>query len=177
MYAKCGCMDGALKVFRSMSEHNVVSWTTMIMGYAQNGHSKEALEIFKEMRLKGVKPNHITFICVLYACSQGGFVESGLKYFSSMSQDYGIVPLEDHYACMVSLLGRVGRIKEAEELILEMPLKPGVLIWQTLLGACRVHGDMDTARRAAEHVLALDENDSSTYLMWNFLEIRKLLFV
>ncbi|KAI3454298.1 hypothetical protein Pfo_010961 [Paulownia fortunei] len=165
MYAKCGCMDGALRVFRSMSERSVVSWTTMIMGYAQNGHSEEALQIFEEMRLEGAKPNYITFICVLYACSQGGYIDRGLKYFSSMRHVYGIIPGEDHYACMVNLLGRAGRIKEAEQLILEMPFKPSVVIWQTLLGACRLHGDVDTAKHAAQHAFAIDENDPSTYVL------------
>lgn len=165
MYAKCGYMHGASKVFKSMNDCSVVSWTTMIMGYAQNGHAKEALEIFEEMRQGEVNPNYITLICVLYACSQGGFIDKGLEYFSSMSQEYGIAPGEDHYACMVNLLGRAGRIKEAEELILEMPCEPGVVIWQTLLGACRLHGDMDTAKRAAEHALALDKNDPSTYVL------------
>ncbi|KAL0417334.1 UNVERIFIED_CONTAM: Pentatricopeptide repeat-containing protein, mitochondrial [Sesamum latifolium] len=165
MYAKCGCMDGALRVFRSMAERSVVSWTTMIMGYAQNGHSDEALQIFEEMKLEGAMPNYITFICVLYACSQGGHIDSGLKFFTSMSHDYGIIPGEEHYVCMVNLLGRAGRIKEAEELILDMPFKPSVLIWQTLLGACRLHGDVDTAKRAAEHAFAIDETDPSTYVL------------
>nr|XP_027121655.1 pentatricopeptide repeat-containing protein At3g09040, mitochondrial-like [Coffea arabica]XP_027121656.1 pentatricopeptide repeat-containing protein At3g09040, mitochondrial-like [Coffea arabica] len=165
MYAKCGCMSSALKVFRSMDEWSVVSWTTMVMGFAQNGCAKEALEIFDEMRLKRVEPNCITFICALYACSQGGFVNEGWSYFSSMSSQYGIDPGEDHYACMVSLLGRSGCIKEAEELIHGMPFKPSLLIWQTLLGACRLHGDNETAKRAAEHALHLDKTDPSAYVL------------
>ncbi|KAG8380876.1 hypothetical protein BUALT_Bualt06G0062000 [Buddleja alternifolia] len=166
MYAKCGYIDGALRVFRTMNEHNVVSWTTMIMGYAQNGHPKEALEIFEEMHhAAGANPNYITFICVLYACSQGGYINSGWKYYSCMRNEYGIAPGEDHYVCMVNLLGRAGRIREAEELIEEMPFEPGVVIWQTLLGACRLHGDVETAKRAAERAFALDENDPSTYVL------------
>ncbi|GFZ03424.1 pentatricopeptide repeat (PPR) superfamily protein [Actinidia rufa] len=165
MYAKCGCMDGALGVFQSLDEQSVVSWTTMIMGYAQNGHARDALEIFDEMILEGVQPNYITFICVLYACSQGGFIDEGTKYFSSMTLDYGILPGEDHFACMVDLLGRAGRIREAEELIQRMPFRAGVLVWQTLLGACRVHGDTITAMRAAEHALESNKEDPSTYML------------
>ncbi|GFP88515.1 putative pentatricopeptide repeat-containing protein at3g15130 [Phtheirospermum japonicum] len=165
MYAKCGCMDGALRVFRSMGERSVVSWTTMIMGYAQNGLCDNALEIFEAMRLENAEPNYITFICVLYACSQGGCIEKGLRYFSCMRSEYGIDPGEDHYACVVSLLGRAGRIKEAEELVLGMPFKAGAVVWQTLLGACRMHGDVETAKRAAENALAVDENDPSTYVL------------
>ncbi|PHU24627.1 hypothetical protein BC332_09734 [Capsicum chinense] len=165
MYAKCGCMDGAFMVFQSMSEHTTVSWTTMIMGYAQNGHPRRALEIFHQMREEGGEPNYITFICVLYACSQGGLIDEGWKYFTSMSDDYGILPGEDHYACMVNLLGRGGRIREAEELILSMPFQPGLLVWQTLLGASRLHGDMETAKRAAERALQVDKVDPSIYVL------------
>ncbi|XP_068640090.1 pentatricopeptide repeat-containing protein At4g33170-like [Aristolochia californica] len=165
MYAKCGSIDSALRVFRVMNKQSVVSWTTMIMGYAQNGLAREALEIFEEMRLKNIKPNDITFICVLYACSQGGFVDEGWEYFSSMTRDYGIAPGEDHYACMVNLLGKTGHTKEAETLINNMPSKPGVLVWQTLLGACNSHGDIETGKRAAEQALALDKDDPSTYVL------------
>lgn len=165
MYAKCGCMDDARGAFRLMNYRSVISWTTMIMGCAQNGQAREALEIFEEMRLEGVEPNDITLICVLYACSQGGFIDKGWKYFSSMTHDHGISPGEDHYACMVNLLGRGGHTKEAEELILKMPFQPGVLVWQTLLGACQVHGDTETGKRAAERALELDRKDPSTYVL------------
>ncbi|KAB1224890.1 Beta-glucosidase 17 [Morella rubra] len=165
MYAKCGCVDSAWAVFRSMNDHSIVSWTTMIMACAINGQSRKALKIYDEMRLKDIHPNCITFICVLYACGQGGFLDEGRKLFSSMACDYGILPQEDHYACMVNLLGRAGRLKEAEELILGMPFKPGVLVWKTLLGACHVYGDMEIGKHAAEHVLHLDRNDPSTYVV------------
>lgn len=165
MYAKCGCMDGASMIFQSMDEHTTVSWTTMIMGYAQNGYPQKALEIFHQMREEGAEPNYITFICVLDACSQGGLIDEGWKYFTSMSADYGILPGEDHYACMVNLLGRAGRIREAEEFILSMPFQPGLLVWQTLLGASRLHGDMETAERAAERALQVDKVDPSIYVL------------
>lgn len=165
MYAKCGQMDGAMRVFEAMPERSVVSWTTMIMGYAQNGESEQALKIFEEMRVQGERPNHITLICVLYACSQGGYIDRGLKYLSSMSSEYEVVPREDHYVCVVNLLGRAGRIREAEELILRFPFEPSAVVWQTLLGACRLHGDVETAKRAAEGALAVDGNDASTYVL------------
>ncbi|PKI71757.1 hypothetical protein CRG98_007890 [Punica granatum] len=165
MYVKCGSMDSAWGVFRSIRDQTVVTWTTMIMGCAQNGQAREALNLFDDMRREGVDPNEVTLVCVLYACSQGGFVEEGWNYFSSMTETFGICPIEDHYVCVVSLLGRAGRIKEAEELILGMPFKPGLLIWQTLLGACLVQGDRETAKRAAENALELDGNDPSTYVL------------
>ncbi|KAJ4962074.1 hypothetical protein NE237_021984 [Protea cynaroides] len=165
MYAKCGCMDGAWGVFQSMHDRSVVSWTTVIMGFAQNGHAKEALDVFNRMRLEHIEPNYITFICVLYACSQGGFIAEGWDYFFSMTSKHGITPGEDHFACLVDLLGRAGHIKEAEALIQSMPFQPGVLVWQTLLGACRVHGDLETGKRAAAQALALDKEDPSTYVL------------
>ncbi|KAK1571028.1 hypothetical protein Q3G72_010680 [Acer saccharum] len=165
MYAKCGCMDDAWGVFRSIDDRSVVSWTTMIIGCAQNGQVRESLDIFDEMILKGIEPNYITYICVLYACSQGGFIEEGWKYFSFMTREHEISPGEDHYVCMVNLLGRAGRIKEAEDLILKMPFKPGVMIWQTLLAACHLHGDVETGKRAAERAIDLNSKDSASYVL------------
>lgn len=165
MYAKCGCMGSVWGVFRSMNDCTVISWTTLIMACAQNGQAKEALEMFDEMRKRGVEPNYITFICVLYACSQGGFVNEGWKYLSSMTKDYGISPGEDHYACMVNLLGRAGLIKEAKDLILSMPFQPGALVWQTLLSACQIHGDVETGKLAAELAIQQDKKDPSTYVL------------
>jgi pentatricopeptide repeat protein len=141
MYAKCGSVNCAYKVFLSMQQRPVISWTTMIMGFAQNGLAREAVEVFDDMLLKGVAPNYVTLICVLYACSQGGFVDEGWIYFNAMEDRFGVQPGEDHYACMVDLLGKAGRIEEAEELISRMPFRPGVLVWQALLGACRLHGN------------------------------------
>ncbi|XP_065880305.1 pentatricopeptide repeat-containing protein At2g03880, mitochondrial-like isoform X2 [Euphorbia lathyris] len=166
MYAKSGCLDEARVIFRSMPYRSVVSWTSMIMSCAQNGQAEEALNVFDEMKTEGsLEPNYITYICVLYACNQGGFIDEGWKYFLSMSNDYGISPGEDHYACMVNLLGRAGHIKEAEKLISGMPFEAGVLVWQTLLGACRLHGDMETGKRAAEQAMKLDGIDPSTYVL------------
>uniref|UniRef100_A0A7N0ZZI3 Pentatricopeptide repeat-containing protein n=1 Tax=Kalanchoe fedtschenkoi TaxID=63787 RepID=A0A7N0ZZI3_KALFE len=165
MYAKCGCMDEASDVFRTMKDQTAVSWTTMIMGYAQNNQGAEAISCFDEMIVKGVKPNYITFICVLYACSQRELIDEAWKYFSSMSHDHGIDPGEDHYVCMVDLLGRSGRINEARELVSRMPFKPCASLWKTLVAACQVHGDVETGLFAAKNAMDLDEKDSSTYVL------------
>ncbi|ONK79753.1 uncharacterized protein A4U43_C01F9720 [Asparagus officinalis] len=165
MYAKCGSMEEATKVFREMKERCNVSWTTLIKGSAENGLIQESLDVFDQMISEQVEPNHITFICILYACSQGGFIDEGWRYFKSMKDDFGIDPGEDHYACMVDLLGKAGEIEEAESLILSMPFRAGVLVWQTLLAACKVHGDVETGKRAAEKALALENNDPSTYVL------------
>jgi pentatricopeptide repeat protein len=165
MYAKCGSVSSAHKVFQSMRQRPVISWTTMIMGFAQNGQAREAVMVFDDMILEGVAPNQVTLLCVLYACSQGGFVDEGWIYFTAMADKFGIKPGEDHYACMVDLLGKAGHIEEAEELISRMPFRPGVLVWQALLSACQLHGNEAAAKRAAERGLALEKEDPSAYLL------------
>ncbi|CAM0901699.1 unnamed protein product [Alopecurus aequalis] len=165
MYAKCGLVGSAHKVFQSMWQRPVISWTAMIMGFTRNGQAREAVQMFDGMILEGVTPNQVTFLCVLSACSQGGFIDEAWIYFSSMADKFGVEPGEDHYACMVDLLGKAGHIQEAEELISRMPDRPGVLVWQALLSACQLHGDEAAAKRAAEHALALEKEDPSTYLL------------
>uniref|UniRef100_A0ACD5WR87 Uncharacterized protein n=1 Tax=Avena sativa TaxID=4498 RepID=A0ACD5WR87_AVESA len=165
MYAKCGSACSAHKVFESMRQRPVISWTAMIMGFPRNGQSREAVQVFDDMILEGVTPNQVTFLCVLSACSQGGFVEEGWIYFTAMTDKFGVEPGEDHYACMVDLLGKAGHIEEAEELISRMPFRPGVQVWQALLSASQLHGDEAAAKRAAEHALALEKEDPSTYLL------------
>ncbi|XP_020148699.1 pentatricopeptide repeat-containing protein At4g33170-like [Aegilops tauschii subsp. strangulata] len=165
MYSKCGLVDTAHRVFQSMRQRPVISWTTMIMGFARNGQPQDAVKVFDDMLLEGVAPNHVTFLCVLHACSQGGFMEEAWIYFRAMADKFGVEPGEDHYACMVDLLGKAGHIEDAEELISRMPFRPGVLVWQALLGACQLHGNEAAAKRAAERALALEKEDPSTYLL------------
>ncbi|KAL1300020.1 hypothetical protein AAHE18_18G150000 [Arachis hypogaea] len=175
MYAKSGCMDSSWDTFQLMNSRSVISWTTMIMACAQNGQAREALQVFEEMKkTQNIEPNYITFICVLYACCQGGFVDEGWKYLFSMTKDHGILPGEDHYACMVNILGRAGLTKEAKELIQRMPFEPGVLVWQTLLSACQIHGDLETGKLAAEHAMLKEYKYPSTYLLLSnmFAELR-----
>ncbi|CDJ26502.1 unnamed protein product [Triticum aestivum] len=165
MYSKCGLVDTAHRVFQSMRQRPVISWTTMIMGFARNGQPQNAVKVFDDMLLEGVTPNHITFLCVLHACSQGGFMEEAWIYFRAMTDKFRIEPGEDHYACMVDLLGKAGHIEDAEELISRMPFRPRVLVWQALLGACQLHGNEAAAKRAAERALALEKEDPSMYLL------------
>lgn len=117
------------------------------------------------MQQAGVKPNNITFVCVLSACSHAGLVDEGRHYFDSMFCDHGIMSTSEHYACMVDLLGRAGRIKEAEELINKMPIEPSASVWGALLGACRVHGDIELGKRAAENLLKLEPQCAGTHVL------------
>lgn len=133
-------------------------------GCAQHGRCREALEYFEQMKKEGIKPDKITFTSVLSACTHVGLVEEGRKHFRSMFVEYGIIPMGEHYSCFVDLLGRAGRLEEAEVVILSMPFKPGASVWGALLSACRVHSDVERAERAAENVLKLDPADAGAYV-------------
>eukprot|EP01018_Ginkgo_biloba_P022101 Gb_10151 [translate_table: standard] len=165
MYGKCGSMDDACVAFDKIHTRDIVLWNSMIAGYAQNGFSKEALQVFEEMQQSGMKPDHITFIGVLSACSHGGLLSEGHYFFDSMSQDHGISPTAGHYACMVDLLGRAGCLAQAENLICSMPLKPDAVMWGTLLGACKVYGNVEIGKRAADRLFELEPEDVTTYIL------------
>jgi pentatricopeptide repeat protein len=148
MYIKCGSLADGQRGFDRIPRRDIVSWNTMIAGYAQHGYVDQALEIFEQMQQCGMKPNHVTFVAVLCACSHGGLVGLGLRYFDSLSRTHSIIPRMEHYACIVDLLGRVGRLYEAEHFINNMPFEPSALVWETLLQACRIHGNMEVGKRA-----------------------------
>ncbi|KAI3964757.1 hypothetical protein MKW92_017609 [Papaver armeniacum] len=130
MYAKCGKLGDAHICFDRMTTRNLVSWNAMIGGYAMHGKAKEAIEIFELMKKDGEKPNFISFTCILSACSQSGLAEEGWNYFKSMSLDYGIDARIEHYACMITLLGRSGRIEEAYSVVKTIPYEPDACIWE-----------------------------------------------
>lgn len=165
MYCKCGSMEDARFEFGRMVDKDVISWSTMIIGLAQNGFSHEALEMFQKMERSGTKPNYITIVGVLFACSHAGLVDKGRSYFESMEKIFGIKPGREHYGCMVDLLGRAGKLDEAIELIKRMEPEPDAVTWRTLLGACRIHRNMDLAAYAAKRVLDLDPDDAGTYIL------------
>ncbi|VFQ68129.1 unnamed protein product [Cuscuta campestris] len=166
MYCKCGSVDDANRTFTQMAERDVISWSTMLMGLAQNGFSKEALDLFEEMKSHGrVKPNRITVLGVLFACSHAGMVEEGQYYFRSMKKLFGIDPGTEHYGCMVDLLGRAGKLDEAVKLIHEMECEPDTVTWRTLLGACRLHRNMDLAEYAVKQIINIDPSDAGTYIL------------
>ncbi|XP_057820816.2 pentatricopeptide repeat-containing protein At2g22070 [Cryptomeria japonica] len=165
MYAKCGSIDDARKAFDKQSKNDVVLWTTIITGYAQHGLGHQAIELFQQMLQAGIKPNAISFLGILFACSHCGLIDEGHHYFDSMSQENGLIPEIEHYVCMVDLLGRSGRLDEAEEFIKKMPVKPNGAIWGALLGACRMHGNIEMGRRAAECLLDFRSQDTGLYIL------------
>ncbi|CAN6875961.1 unnamed protein product [Brassica oleracea] len=163
MYCKCGSLEDARRVFNGMKERDVITWSTMISGLAQNGYSQEALKVFESMKASGTKPNYITIVGVLFACSHAGLLEDGWYYFRSMKKLYGIVPVREHYGCMIDLLGKAGKLDDAVKLLNEMECEPDAVTWRTLLGACRVQGNMVLAEYAAKKVIELDPDDAGTY--------------
>ncbi|KAL5560422.1 hypothetical protein UlMin_036633 [Ulmus minor] len=166
MYAKCGDVRSSVQVFQEMScKNDVISWNSMIVGLAKNGYAEDALAIFDEMKQKHVMPDDVTFLGVLTACSHSGKVTEGRQIFDIMVNDYGVHPRVDHVACMVDLLGRWGFLEEAEKFINKLNFESDAMIWATLLGACRLHGDDLRGRHAAEKIIEIDPENSSPYVL------------
>lgn len=186
MYFKCGNVEKARKIFNEMQNKDKFTWTAMIVGLANNGHGEESLTMFSNMLEASVTPDEITYIGVLCACTHVGMVAKGKNFFSNMTIQHGIRPNVAHYGCMVDLLGRSGHLKEALEVILNMPLKPNSIVWGSLLGACRVHKNVQLAEMAAKEILELEPENGAVYVLlcniyaackkWeNLHEVRKLM--
>ncbi|WCJ23834.1 Pentatricopeptide repeat (PPR) superfamily protein [Euphorbia peplus] len=163
MYAKCGVLDSAVEVFNNMTKRDSVSWNSMISAYATHGDAKQALVVFEKMIDGGFNPNAITFVGVLSACSHGGLVIEGRAYFRDMERVFGIIPKGEHYGCMIDLLGRVGLVDEAYEMIQMMPMEPSKAVWGALLNGCRMYGNVEMAKYAAGKLIDLDPGDSGVY--------------
>ncbi|KAG9158451.1 hypothetical protein Leryth_013189 [Lithospermum erythrorhizon] len=156
MYCKCGAGMKALDVFHKMKSKDKVTWTSIISGLAVSGFADQSLDLFAQMLRLGVRPSHGTFIGILLACAHGGFVEKGLEFFESMERDYGLVPEQKHYGCVVDLLSRSGNLRRAYEFIQNMPVDPNIAVWRILLSACKTHKDFALAKIAAENLRKLD---------------------
>ncbi|KAI9125459.1 hypothetical protein K1719_002877 [Acacia pycnantha] len=165
MYAKCGCIDAATEIFNLMTKKDLVSWNSIIAAYAANGCARQAMSLFDQMVCLGFKPDDITFVSLLTACSHGGLVSAGREYFKSMERNYGIEPKREHYSCMIDLLGRNGLLEEAYQLITNMPMEPCEAAWGALLNACKIHGNVELAKLSAGNVLRLDPKDSGIYVL------------
>uniref|UniRef100_A0A1D1ZLU0 Pentatricopeptide repeat-containing protein At4g14820 n=1 Tax=Anthurium amnicola TaxID=1678845 RepID=A0A1D1ZLU0_9ARAE len=186
MYSKCGSQARACRVFEEMPLRNVISWTSMINGYAMHGDGGSALKMFDKMKDEGIEPNDVTFIGLLYACAHSGLVDDGRRIFTSMVDDHRINPKYEHYGCMVDLLGRAKLLHEAMDVIDKMPFEPNVIIWGSLLGSCRVHGDLKLGELAAKRIIELDPDHDGAYVLlsniyakagrWqDIVEVRKLM--
>ncbi|PIA63361.1 hypothetical protein AQUCO_00201001v1 [Aquilegia coerulea] len=165
MYSKCGIIEDARKSFEETPKDNAITWNSILFGYAQDGKGSIALDLFSEMQEGEVKPDHITFVAVLTACSHIGLVQLGSNFLKSMETDYGIPPRMEHYACAVDLFGRAGRLDEAKELVESMPFEPDAMVLKTLLGACRIKGDIELASKIAKRLLVLEPEEHCTYVI------------
>ncbi|KAL4326601.1 hypothetical protein HN51_033755 [Arachis hypogaea] len=165
MYAKCGSLKSAQNVFDSTLNQNVISWSSLIVGYAQFGLAHEALNLFRRMRKFGIHPNEVTYLGVLSACSHIGLVEEGWHLYKTMQVELGIPPRREHFSCMVDLLARAGCLNEAETFIMKTGFDPDITTWKTLLSACKTHGNVDIAKRAAENILKLDPSSSAAMVL------------
>ncbi|OMO50253.1 hypothetical protein COLO4_38156 [Corchorus olitorius] len=168
-YCKCGLVEYGRKIFDTMTKSDEISWNSMLMGYATNGHGLEALQLFNKMRGAGVKPTDITFTGVLSACDHCGLLDEGLKWFDSMIWEYHIDPGIEHYSCMVDLYARAGCLEEAMNLIEQMPFKADANLWSSVLRGCVAHGDKTLGMKVAEQIIELDPQNSGAYIQLSSL--------
>jgi pentatricopeptide repeat protein len=165
MYAKCGTVENAVDVFKSMGTKDLITWNTIINGLAIHGRGSDALTLFCQMKNAGEIPDGITFIGILCACTHMGLVEDGFSYFQSMVDDYSIVPQIEHYGCMVDLLARAGLLDQAVEFVRKMPMEADAIIWAALLGACRIYKNIELAELALERLIELEPKNPANFVM------------
>ncbi|PQQ10365.1 putative pentatricopeptide repeat-containing protein [Prunus yedoensis var. nudiflora] len=167
MYSKCGNLTYSRRIFDSMPERTVISWNAMLVGYSKHGMGKEVVKVFKLMKEENkVRPDSVTFLAVLSGCSHGGMEDRGLEYFYEMAEgENGIEPELEHYGCVVDLLGRAGRVEEAFEFIKKMRFEPTAAIWGSLLGACRVHSNVEIGEFVGFRLLQIEPENAGNYVI------------
>lgn len=167
MYAKCGWLKVARDIFERLEDKKrVVSWNSMINGYARHGHANEALDLFKQMvEIENARPDHITFVSVLSACNHGALLDEGRRIFYSMTRDYHIEPTVQHYTCLIDLLGHFNQLDEAYHLIMQMRVTPDSGVWGSLLNSCKVHKNLELGELALEKLIELEPDDAGNYVI------------
>ncbi|KAK9072587.1 hypothetical protein SSX86_009022 [Deinandra increscens subsp. villosa] len=165
MYARCGSLEYAEKIFTSLPLTDIVSWNAMIAGYGMHGRGEDAMLTFSKMVKEGIKPTRVTFVSALSACSHSGMIHKGLTLFHSMVQDFCITPERVHYACLVDLLARGGLLNEAKNVIDTMPMAPDASIWRALIGACRIYSNTHMAKSAFENLIELEPTNAGNYVL------------
>lgn len=165
MYVKCGALVLARLLFDMIPSKDLISWTVMIAGYGMHGFGSEAVATFNQMRNAGIEPDEVSFISVLYACSHSGLPDEGWRFFNIMRNEYNIEPKLEHYACMVDLLSRTGKLSKAYRFIETMPIEPDATIWGALLCGCRIHHDVKLAEKVAERVFELEPENTGYYVL------------
>lgn len=165
MYSKCGKVETARLVFDRMHARDIVSWNAMIFGYGIHGLGKKAVLLFHDMEIAGLRPDDVTFICLLSACSHSGLVDEGKKWFFAMSQYFYITPRMEHYVCMVDLLGRAGLLYEALGFIEKMPCDPDFCVWSALLAACRTHRNIELGEEVSNKIQNMGHESSGNFVI------------
>ena len=169
MYARCNALLKAEQVFNMLPIQDVVSWTALIAGYAQNGEHETVFKLFNKMVGEGIKPNLVTFIVILNACSFLGLLDKGRMYFETMGVSYGICPTLEHHTCIVDLLGRIGYIESAMKAIQAMPSCNHLPMWFSLLGASEKWGNVQLGRLVFNHVVQLDKSGNRSGLAYTYM--------
>lgn len=165
LYGKCGSINETDRLFKETDVKDAVTWTALISGYAQFGKANETIDLFENMLSLGLKPDGVTFVGLLSACSRAGLVDKGQEYFKSMSKEHGINPTTDHYTCTIDLLSRAGRLEQAKDFINQMPCTPDAIAWATLLSSCRFHKNIEIGKWAADHLAKLEPNNPASYIL------------
>ena len=165
MYSKCGHVDNANDIFGRTLGRDLVMWNAMIAGYAQSGKSGHVFHFFEKMLEQGIKPDVVSFLAVMCACSRNGLFHRGKTYFEAMTEDYGMVPTIRHHSCMIDLLGRTGEVDKAVEMVKKMPFCPNLVVWHTILSASKYWGTTSIGKQAFQQAIHLDKNDAVAYTM------------
>ncbi|XP_023531439.1 pentatricopeptide repeat-containing protein At4g32430, mitochondrial [Cucurbita pepo subsp. pepo] len=173
MYAKRGSIQESQRVFKEASKRSQFAWTALISGYAQHGDYDTVMKLFEEMKKEKINPDAVIFLSVLAACSRNRMVDMGRQFFNMMINDHMIEPEAEHYSCMVDMLGRAGQLEEAQEMLARIPGGPGISALQSLLGACRIHGNVDMAERMADALMKSEPLESGSYVLMSNLYAQK----
>lgn len=165
MYSKSGEIEDAKRIFEEMEGKNIITWTTLITGFGRNGYGNEAVSLYKKMEDQGLKPNDVTLLSLLSACSHNGLTGEGWNYFNKVVSNYNISPTVEHYSCLIDLFARGGYLEEAYNVICNMNIKPNAALWGTILGSCYIHGDMSLGEVAAKHLMKIEPENSANYVV------------
>jgi pentatricopeptide repeat protein len=167
IYSKCGSLGYAHQIFDIIppKDKDIIIWSAIIAAYGKHGHGEMAVSLFNQMVQSGVKPNEVTFTSVLHACSHAGLVDEGLSLFNFMLKKYQVIPRVDHYTCIVDLLGRAGRLDDAYNLIITMPIAHNHAVWGALLGACVIHEHVELGEVAARWTFELEPENTGNYVL------------
>ncbi|XP_020233529.1 pentatricopeptide repeat-containing protein At5g61800 [Cajanus cajan] len=163
LYAKCGCVETARDVFESCTDKKLFTWNAMLVGFAIHGEGSMVMSYFSRMIAEGVRPDGVTLLGVLVGCSHAGLVSEARRVFREMESVYGVAREGKHYGCMADMLARAGLIEEAVEMVKGMPSGGDVFAWGGLLGGCRIHGNVEVAKEAAQHVMEIKPEDGGVY--------------